>query len=292
MVWHMSAASIIAVCRWQSHSCLLLIYQSFDVKIPIYQVDAFSDKLFSGNPAAVCPLQSWPEDDLLQNIAAENNLSETAFLVSNGTIIEIRWFTPLAEVELCGHATLASACVLFDHLSFPGDTIIFQSMHRGQLTVTKRDSLLELNFPADQPELSLPPEGLIRAMGKNPLEVWKGRTDYLLFYASQEEIEEINPDFTALKSVKARGIMVTAPGYECDFVSRFFAPAVGVNEDPVTGSAHTTLTPFWAHRLNQLSFEAIQLSRRGGFLQCTLSGDRVLIAGRATTYLVGEIYIE
>ena len=262
------------------------------MKIPIYQVDAFTDTLFSGNPAAVCPLQSWPDDDLLQNIASENNLSETAFLVSNGTTIEIRWFTPMAEVDLCGHATLAAACVLFDHLSFPGDTIVFQSMHRGQLTVTKKASLLELNFPADQPELSLPPKGLITAIGKNPLEVWKGKTDYLLVYASQEDIEEISPDFAALKAVKARGIMVTAPGYECDFVSRFFAPAVGVNEDPVTGSAHTTLTPFWAHRLNQLSFQAIQLSRRGGALQCTLAGDRVLIAGKAITFLTGEIFVD
>jgi len=261
------------------------------VKIPIYQVDAFSDNLFTGNPPAVCPLQNWLDDDLMQNIAAENNLSETAFLVSNGTTIEIRWFTPLAEVELCGHATLASACALFDHLSFPGDTIVFQSIHRGQLTVTKKDSLLELNFPADQPELSLPPDGLIDAIGKRPLEVWKGRTDYLLLYASPEDIADIRPNFEALKAVKARGLIITAPGYECDFVSRFFAPAVGVNEDPVTGSAHTTLTPFWAHRLNQLSFEAVQLSLRGGYLKCTLAGDRVLIAGRATTYLVGEIFI-
>ena len=262
------------------------------MKIPIYQVDAFTDTLFAGNPAAVCPLQSWLDDDLMQNIASENNLSETAFLVSNGTTIGIRWFTPMAEVELCGHATLAAACVLFDHLSFPEKTIVFQSMHRGQLTVTKKESLLELNFPADQPELSLPPKGLITAIGKNPLEVWKGKTDYLLVYASQEDIEEISPDFAALKAVKARGIMVTAPGYECDFVSRFFAPAVGVNEDPVTGSAHTTLTPFWAHRLNQLSFQAIQLSRRGGALQCTLAGDRVLIAGKAITFLTGEIFVD
>ena len=177
------------------------------------------------------------------------------------------------------------------NLSFPGNTILFQSTHRGQLTVTKRADFLELNFPADQPELSLPPDGLIDAIGKRPLEVWKGRTDYLLLYASPEDISDIRPNFEALKAVKARGLIVTAPGYECDFVSRFFAPAVGVNEDPVTGSAHTTLTPFWAHRLNQLSFEAVQLSLRGGYLKCTLAGDRVLIAGRATTYLVGEIFI-
>lgn len=262
------------------------------MKIPIYQIDAFSENTFSGNPAAVCPLDNWLDDTILQNIAAENNLSETAFLVRKGDTIEIRWFTPAAEVELCGHATLASAHVLFRHLHFQGNTIQFQSRKRGILTVTQQGDFLELNFLADLPEPSLPPEGLLQAIGKKPLEIWKGRTDYLLLYGSQEDIEEIRPDFGALKAVHARGIMVTAAGYEYDFVSRFFAPAVGVNEDPVTGSAHTTLTPFWAHRLNQLSMEAFQLSARGGFLKCTLSGDRVLISGKATTYLIGEIYID
>ncbi len=262
------------------------------MKIPIYQIDAFSDKIFSGNPAAVCPLDFWPDDTLLQNIAAENNLSETAFLVRKNDTFEIRWFTPLTEVELCGHATLASAHVLFEHLDFQSETIVFKSKYSGQLTVTKKDELLELNFPADHLEPALPPDGLISSIGKKPLEIWKGRKDYLLYYGSQEDIEEIKPDFSALKTVHARGIMVTAAGYECDFVSRFFAPAVGVNEDPVTGSAHTSLTPFWAHRLNQLSFEAIQLSKRGGFLHCQLSGDRVLISGKAKTFLTGDIFID
>lgn len=259
--------------------------------IPIYQVDAFAEMIFSGNPAAVCPLDRWPEDELLQSIAFENNLSETAFFVTNKDKIEIRWFTPLTEVELCGHATLATAHVLFHHLDYPGDCLLFHSRHSGQLKVTRKGELLELDFPADHPEPSLPPEGLIRAIGKKPLEIWKGRKDYLLFYGSQEDIEEINPDFQLLKSVQARGIIVTAGGYECDFVSRFFAPAVGVNEDPVTGSAHTTLASFWSHKLNQLSFEAIQLSARGGFLRCQLSGDRVLISGKAITFLEGNIYI-
>lgn len=262
------------------------------MKIPIFYVDAFSEKIFSGNPAAVCPLGQWYDDKLLQNIAFENNLSETAFLVDNKGSIEIRWFTPLSEVELCGHATLASAHVLFRHLDFPGEKIVFHSRHRGMLIVTKKEPLLELDFPADHPEPALPPAGLVAAIGKKPLEIWKGRTDYLLYYGSQEDVEEIKPDFPLLKNIQARGIMVTAAGYECDFVSRFFAPTVGVNEDPVTGSAHTTLTPFWAHRLNQLSFDAVQLSRRGGFLQCKLSGDRVLIAGKAKTYLTGEIYTD
>ncbi len=262
------------------------------MKIPIYQIDAFAENIFSGNPAAVCPLGKWPDDLLLQNIAAENNLSETAFLVTKKENIEIRWFTPVAEVELCGHATLASAHVLFNHLNFAEATIHFHSKHSGPLTVTKKGDTLELNFPADHPEPALPPKGLIQAIGKNPLEIWKGKKDYLLYYGSQEDIEEIQPDFTSLKTVQARGIIVTAAGYDCDFVSRFFAPAVGVNEDPVTGSAHTTLTPFWAHRLNQLSFDAIQLSERGGFLHCQLFGERVLISGKARTYMVGDIFTD
>lgn len=262
------------------------------MKIPIYQVDAFSEKVFSGNPAAVCILDNWLNDSLLQNIAIENNLSDTAFLVSKDNSIEIRWFTPVTEVDLCGHATLASAHVLFHHLNYPKDIIEFHSRHSGRLTVSRKGDLLELNFPADGPEPALPPEGLIGAIGKKPLEIWKGKKNYLLYYGSQEDIEEIKPDFAALKTVKTHGVIVTAAGYDCDFVSRFFAPAVGVNEDPVTGSAHTTLTPFWAHRLNQLSFEAIQLSRRGGFLKCHLAGDRVLIAGSAKSYLIGDIVID
>ncbi len=262
------------------------------MKIPIYQVDAFSENIFSGNPAAVCPLNNWPNDQLLQNIAAENNLSETAFLVRGDTTTEIRWFTPVAEVELCGHATLASAHVLFHHQGYPGGIIHLKSRYSGELSVSKKGDLLELDFPVDRLEPTLPPEGLINAIGKKPLEIWKGKKDYLLFYGSQEDVEELNPDFGALKKVHARGIMATAAGYECDFVSRFFAPAVGVNEDPVTGSAHTSLTPFWAHRLNQLSFDAMQLSKRGGFLKCKLSGNRVLISGQAKTYLIGDIFVD
>ena len=268
------------------------LLQFTNVQIPIYQIDAFSESIFSGNPAAVCPLDNWPDDKMLQNIASENNLSETAFLVRKKDAIEIRWFTPVTEVELCGHATLASAHALFYHLNYPGETIHFQSKYSGQLTVTKKGTLLELNFPVDQPEPSLPPDGLIGAIGKKPLEIWKGKKDYLLYYGSQEDVEEIKPDFAALKAVHARGIIVTAAGYECDFVSRFFAPAVGINEDPVTGSAHTTLTPFWAHRLNQLTLDAVQLSRRGGYLHCQLAGNRVLISGKANTYLIGEIFID
>ena len=259
--------------------------------IPIYQVDAFTDNLFSGNPAAVCPLDFWLSDDILQNIATENNLSETAFFKKRDDIFEIRWFTPLAEVELCGHATLASAHVLFNQLKCNGDHLIFESVYSGILEVFKKGEYLTLNLPVDHIEPALPPDHLFLALGKKPLEIWKGKTDYLLYYPSQEDIEEINPDFSLLNKVDARGIIITAPGYDCDFVSRFFAPVVGINEDPVTGSAHTSLVPFWAHRLNQLEFEAYQLSLRGGFLKCQLMGERVLISGKACTYMTGSITI-
>ncbi len=261
------------------------------MKIPIYQVDAFTDRLFAGNPAAVCPLDFWLENELLQQIAQENNLSETAFLVPRNETYEIRWFTPVAEVKLCGHATLASAHVLFNHLGFKGNTIRFHSRDSGELTVTRKEKLLTLNFPKDDLQPALPPEGLLEALGKKPAEIWKGGSDYLLYYPAQEDIEELNPDFFKLKKVEARGIIVTAPGYECDFVSRFFGPAVGVNEDPVTGSAHTSLTPFWAHRLNQIEFDAQQLSGRGGQLHCQLAGERVLISGQARNYLTGTIVL-
>jgi PhzF family phenazine biosynthesis protein len=261
------------------------------MKIPIYQVDAFTDRLFSGNPAAVCPLDFWLNDEVLQKIAMENNLSETAFFVKKDSSYEIRWFTPVAEVELCGHATLASAHVLFSHLSHHGNQITFISRFSGELKVIKEDDLLTLDFPRDDIQPALPPEGLIESLGKKPAEIWKGKSDYLLYYPAQEDIEEMTPNFHHLKKIEARGIIVTAPGYECDFVSRFFGPAVGVDEDPVTGSAHTTLTPFWAHRLNQLEFEAQQLSSRGGFLNCKLAGSRVLISGNARTYMVGTILV-
>ena len=257
--------------------------------IPIYQVDAFTDRLFSGNPAAVCPLEFWPSDDVLLNIAAENNLPETAFFKKRDRLFEIRWFTPVAEVELCGHATLASAHVLFNHLKFKGDHLVFESLYSGILEVHKKKEYLTLDFPIDHIEPALPPDHLIQALGSKPLEIWKGKTNYLLYYPSQEDIEEINPDFGLLKKIQTSGIIVTAPGYECDFVSRFFAPYIGINEDPVTGSAHTSLVPFWAHRLNQLKFEARQLSSRGGFLKCQLMGERVLISGNACTYKIGTI---
>ncbi len=257
--------------------------------IPIYQVDAFSDQLFSGNPAAVCPLDFWPADNILQNIAAENNLSETAFFRKKDKFFEIRWFTPTAEIELCGHATLAAAHVLFNHLNFKGDHLIFDSGYSGRLKVNKNGEFLTLDFPVDRLEPALPPDHLFEALGSKPSEIWKGKTDYLLYFPSQEDIEEISPNFSMLRKIETRGIIITAPGYDSDFVSRFFAPLIGIDEDPVTGSSHTSLVPFWAHRLNQLEFEARQLSSRGGILKCQLTGDRVLISGKSCTYMIGSI---
>jgi predicted PhzF superfamily epimerase YddE/YHI9 len=261
------------------------------MKITIYQVDAFTNERFKGNPAAVCPLDSWLSDAVMQNIAAENNLAETAFIVPSGDHYEIRWFTPTVEVDLCGHATLASAYVLFNELGFVGDQIKFHSPRSGSLTVSRTGSILALNFPVDTlSELFLSPEFAI-GLSQAPVKVFKGKTDYLFVYDSQAEILALQPDFEALKAHPVRGIIVTAPGETTDFVSRFFGPACGVNEDPVTGSAHTTLTPYWASVLGKTELSARQLSHRTGDLNCKLLGDRVEIAGEAVLYLRGEIEI-
>lgn len=261
------------------------------MKIPIYQVDAFTNERFKGNPAAVCPLDVWLPDAVLQNIAQENNLAETAFIVPVGETYEIRWFTPTVEVDLCGHATLASACVLFHELGFGGDQISFTSPRSGPLTVSKNGSVLALNFPVDT--LSELPVQVEHAIGLSqaPRKVFKGKTDYLFVYDSEADIVNLQADFEALKTHAVRGIIVTAPGETSDFVSRFFGPACGVNEDPVTGSAHTTLTPYWASVLGKTDLTARQLSQRTGSLSCRLLGDRVEIAGEAVLYLRGEIEI-
>lgn len=261
------------------------------MKIPIYQVDAFTNERFKGNPAAVCPLDNWLPAAVMQNIAAENNLAETAFVVAAGENFEIRWFTPTVEVDLCGHATLASAYVLFNELGFSGDQINFISHLSGPLSVTKNGSILALNFPVDSlTELPLKPE-FAAGLSKGPRVVFKGKTDYLFVYDSEAEILALQPDFVALKAHAVRGIIVTAPGETTDFVSRFFGPACGVNEDPVTGSAHTTLTPYWAAILGKTELTARQLSQRTGDLTCNLMGDRVEIAGEAVLYLKGEIEV-
>lgn len=260
-------------------------------KLQIFQADAFASGLFKGNPAAVVPLNEWLSDHLMQQIAAENNLSETAFFIPEGDHFHIRWFTPKAEVNLCGHATLATAHVLFNELNFQERQIEFHSKS-GILTVEKVEDKLQLDFPADFAIEVAPVSVFTEAFGAPPLKTLKGRTDYLLLFDSEETIRKIKPDIRLLLSTDARGIIITAPGNEVDFVSRFFAPAVGVNEDPVTGSAHTTLIPFWANRLNKTELTALQLSERGGQLWCCLAGDRVLIAGKAVTYLQGEIKIK
>ena len=259
-------------------------------KQTIYQIDAFSESVFGGNPAAVCVLQEWLSTELMQKIAAENNLSETAFVVKRESDYEIRWFTPALEVALCGHATLASAHVLFEHLNYEKTTIAFFSKHSGNLSVTKNNDLLTLDFPQDPVEKVKPPADILNAFKKAPLEVYKGKTDYLLVYENQKDIEACDPNHYILKNGDARGIMVTAPGDKVDFVSRFFAPGSGVDEDPVTGSAHTTLSPFWSQRLGKKKLRAQQLSARKGNLLCEVTGDRVKISGKAITYLIGEIY--
>jgi len=260
------------------------------MKLKIYQADAFAASLFKGNPAAVVPLTKWLSDETMQQIAAENNLSETAFFIPEGDHFHIRWFTPKAEVRLCGHATLATAHVLFNELNFAGEQIAFNSQS-GILTVKKVGDKLQLDFPADfAREVEAIPV-FAEAFGVPPLATFKGSTDYLLLYNSEEIIRNMKPNFHLLYQTDARGIMVTAKGREVDFVSRFFAPGVGIDEDPVTGSAHTTLIPFWSIRLNKTELTALQLSARGGQLWCTLSDDRVLIAGKAATYLRGEIEI-
>ena len=261
------------------------------MKQTIYQVDAFASSVFKGNPAAVCILDSWLPDQLMQQIALENNLSETAFLVKNEQVYEIRWFTPGVEVDLCGHATLASAFVLFLELESNSNKIDFHSPRSGALSVAREsDGQLTLNFPADSmSSIDTIPE-LNEAMGKDATAALKGKTDIMLIYEKQEDIESLAPNFFLLKNLDVRGVIATAPGDEVDFVSRFFAPQSGVDEDPVTGSAHTSLTPYWAKALGKNSLSARQLSQRGGELKCELHGDRVHITGRGILYMKGEIY--
>lgn len=256
----------------------------------IYQVDAFTDRVFEGNPAAVIPLEEWPESDIMQQIAAENNLSETAFFVKEeDESYRLRWFTPKTEVNLCGHATLASAHVLFRHLGFSGDKITFQS-NSGKLTVEQHDNSYWMNFPSNPPEAIPVPKLLPEAIGMIPL--YTGvNTDMLVLLQDEEAVKSLKPDLLILKKMEVRGVIFTAPGNDVDFVSRFFAPSVGVPEDPVTGSAHTLLTPFWSKRLHKKKLNARQVSRRGGNLQCVQNEERVEIGGDAVTYLTGSISI-
>ncbi|MBC7863799.1 MAG: PhzF family phenazine biosynthesis protein [Bacteroidia bacterium] len=261
------------------------------MEFKIYQADAFTHHLFGGNPAAVVPLEKWPDDGLMQNIAAENNLAETAFYVKNNEHFQIRWFTPNTEVDLCGHATLAAAFVLFNFEGFSGNEIIFAS-RSGELKVTRQNDLLTLDFPGDDlNEIEIFQE-LLNGFNNRPIKVLKGKTDYMLVFENEKQVATLSPDFKEVAKLKARGVIATAKGDEVDFVSRFFAPQCGIDEDPVTGSAHTSLAPYWSKILNKTEMNAIQISKRKGFLNCRISGNRVLISGKAKLYLEGKIIIE
>ena len=261
------------------------------MKIPIYQVDAFTSEVFSGNPAAVCMLDSWIDDKLLQSIAAENNLSETAFLVRNEDGFDLRWFTPVTEVALCGHATLASAFVLFAYHKWPEKSICFRTRKSGQLSVVERNGLLEMDFPSRPAQAIVSPIGIKEALGVAPKEIFGSEEDLLIILDSEKDVREARPDFSALNRVECRGVIITARGDRSDFVSRFFAPRVGILEDPVTGSAHCVLVPYWAGVLGKNDLHAFQVSKRGGELFCKNAGNRVKISGKAAHYMEGTIAV-
>ena len=259
------------------------------MKLLIYQIDAFTDKLFSGNPAAVIPLDAWIDDKLMQQIAEENNLAETVFFVPKSDGFHIRWFTPELEIDLCGHATLAAAFVLFEMLGYQKNTITFYSKS-GLLKVSRDGAYIAMDFPSWKPErLTDYPEELIKGLGiTGHLGVYKNR-DYIIELETEKDVIAIRPDFNLLNKIDVIGIIVTAPGINCDFVSRFFAPNCGVPEDPVTGSAHSQLIPFWSEKLNKHKLHALQLSKRGGALWCEQKGDRVIMKGKGVFYMKGEI---
>ena len=258
------------------------------MNIPFYQVDAFTDKVFGGNPAAVCLLDQWPDDDVMQDIAAENNLSETAFLVGSGADYDLRWFTPVLEIDLCGHATLASAYVIFNYLE-PNLTAVRFQTASGELRVGREADLLVMDFPSRPADKTGNLAGLADALGAEPEQVY-GARDILAVFAAEAQVRDMAPDFAALEKIKdAFAVIVTAPGDNVDFVSRFFAPNAGVPEDPVTGSAHCTLVPYWSARLGKKKLHALQVSARGGELFCEDLGDRVTLAGRAVLFAKGEL---
>ena len=259
------------------------------MQLKIYQIDAFAKEVFRGNPAAVMPLDAWLSDALMQKIALENNLNETAFFVKEGEKFHIRWFTPLAEVDMCGHATLASAFVLFECLKYAGETIVFDSKS-GDLHVRKNEGMLVMDFPAQEILTCKLPNVLHKAFEVKPKECYKSM-DYLLVFENEEDVFNAEPNFEKLKNIDARGVIITAKSDEYDFVCRFFAPKVGVDEDPVTGSAFTQLVPYWSEVLNKDEFRAKQLSQRGGEVFCRLTCKRVEIAGYGVKYLEGVIEV-
>jgi PhzF family phenazine biosynthesis protein len=260
------------------------------MKLKIYIANAFSDKKFGGNPAAIVPLNEWLSDRLMQQIAEQNNLAETAYIIPQGDDYAIRWFTPVVEVNLCGHATLASAHIMFEHLGYTRDQIIFHSKS-GLLKARRNQGKITLDFPVDEPEKIPDLELIDKALGIKSSKVFKSRFDYMVVLESQSYIETLKPDLTLLNRLPGRGLIVTAKGDNVDFVSRCFFPQSGIDEDPVTGSAHVVMVPYWAKQIGKNKLSAIQLSSRRGYLDCELAGDRVLISGHAHTYLEGDFYI-
>ena len=259
------------------------------MKLDLYQIDAFASQPFAGNPAAVCPLDVWLPDAMMQAIAAENNLSETAFLVANGQRYDLRWFTPTSEVNLCGHATLAAAYVLYEILGFDGDRIEFNTKS-GMLRVVRVDDYLQMDFPAQPPTQCAVPPQIVEAFDSVPIACLR-HDDLIVVFAAEASIREANPDMRLLAQVECRGIIITARAADYDFVVRWFGPRVGIEEDPVTGSAYTQLAPYWAQQLNQTRFKARQVSKRGGDVICELRGDRVMIAGKAVKFMQATIEI-
>lgn len=260
-------------------------------KIPIYQIDAFTDTLFGGNPAAVCPLESWLEEKIMQQLAAENNLSETAFFVpaTDGTF-DIRWFTPKSEIDLCGHATLASGHLILNILDSEKDVVLF-NYGGGQLKVAKKNEILEMDFPAIHIAPTEIDASIEEAIGAKAVEMYQGR-DIMVVLKNESEVKNLHPNFSLLADRAKHGVIVTAPGEKHDFVSRFFAPGIGINEDPVTGSAHCVLTPYWADRLNKVELIAKQLSEREGIIYCQRSGDRIMLSGKAILYMQGVAFLQ
>jgi predicted PhzF superfamily epimerase YddE/YHI9 len=261
-----------------------------NMKIPYYQLDAFAEERFKGNPAGVCFLpRTWLPDAVMQKIAAENGVSETAFVIREGEEYGLRWFSPAMEVDLCGHATLATAHAMFFETGLDAESITFKT-RSGDVSVARVEDMLVLDFPARPPERCAAPAGVEFVLGTLPQEIWKAR-DYLVVFETESDVASLQPDFEKLREWDGLGVIVTAPGDTVDFVSRFFAPKAGLNEDPVTGSAHATLIPYWARRLKKKELHARQISARGGDLFCEERGDRVKIGGYAVTYLRGELDI-
>lgn len=260
------------------------------MKLRQFQVDAFAGRRFEGNPAAICPLEEWLSDDLMLAIAEENNLSETAFFVPMESAFKLRWFTPVAEVDFCGHATLGSAHVLFDELGYQGQVVVFET-RSGEMSVARDGELYVMNFPAQPPQPCSPPKALVEGLGAKPTEVLAA-DDFVAVYESEAVVQSLAPDLARLCDLDLRGVIATAPGDNKDFVSRFFGPKLGIDEDPVTGSAHCELTPYWSKQLGKNVLHARQISRRGGDVLCEMAGDRVLLKGGAVTFMVGEIEID